>query len=212
MSFFSLTPQLSVSPIVFPFSSTLSSIHLPDLVCRSFLICFCLSDVYLPVCLPVCVFGFFFFFLDRLNLLTQLACTQTHLYELLSLSYHPRSPFLSLSSCLVCSHTPTCTPHTHTRHRQMAHLPDKLPIHALTAPMSTLLPWVVRPRTRPPTPPTPLSPLPPITSRRHAATFPAPWLCSTPTNPPTPPSSLPKWEWPPSPPHLPPQGYTFNRG
>lgn len=181
MSFFSLTPHPSVPPIDFFLSSTLPSFHLPDLVCHSSLLCLCSSDMCLPVCLPVYVFGLFLFiFAACLNLPTQLACTQTHkyIYELLHISLPSPSLSVSLLLSLLHTHTHTqktmCTSHTHTRHRQMVHLPGKLPSHALIAPTSTLLPWAVRLRTRPPTPPTPQSLLPPITSPQHAATFPAP--------------------------------------
>lgn len=98
MSFFSLTPHPSVSPIVFSFSSTLSSFHLP-------------SDVYLPV--RLCGFFFFSGSIESSHSTCMHTNTQTHLYELLhvSLSHHPRSLFLSLS--FTHTHTHMHTTHSH---------------------------------------------------------------------------------------------------
>lgn len=104
--------------------------------------------------------------------------------------------------------TPTFVAYTHTRHRQIVQLSDKHQILALTAATSTLSSWGVNPRI---TGQMPRPPIPPVTRPQHAATFPVPLLCSTPTTPPAPLSWPPKWEWPPLPPHLPPQGYTYNR-
>lgn len=118
MSFFSLTPHLSVSPIVFSFCS--SSFHLPDHVCHSFSVYAC-SDVYLLARLSVCLFGLFFFtlliFLAHLNLPSSLAHkhTQTSIYEFLSLHHHPHSLFLypSFLSLFAYTHTHLHTTHSH---------------------------------------------------------------------------------------------------
>lgn len=199
--------------------SSLSPHHCPSAWSRlSFLLCLRLFWC-LPACTSACVsiWPLHFYFIDFSGSFesSYFTCAQTHTNIYIWIPPSPPSPSLSLSVSLLpvsfCLHTPMCTPHTHTRCRQMAHLPGKLLIHALTPRMSTLLAWVVQARTRPQTPP-PVSPPPPITNHQHVATFPARWLCSTPTNPPTRLNSTPKWEWPPSPPHLPPQGYTYNRG
>lgn len=185
-------PSLSPPPYRPPICLILSVTHPLLRLCPS------------SVRLPVRQFGFF---LGGVLVLIFSLNLHEHKHTYMRM-IHSTALFLS---SLKPTHVHACTSHTHTRHRQMAHLPGKLPIPVLTTPASTPLPWVVKPRTRPPTLPTPLPLQPPITSPQHAVTFPAPWLSSTLSNPQTPPSSPPKWEWQPSPPHLQPQGYIYNR-
>lgn len=195
MSFFLLTlPHPSVSPIYFSlihpaiFQSAWSRLSFHPLSVSACLLFVCLCNLLL-----------FDFWLVLILLIS-------HTHKRICIN-----PFTFLSTSHLFSCYPPFNPRarTHTRRRQMAHLPFKLQISVPTPPMSTRLAWVAR--TRPPTLPTPLAPPPPTTSPQLAAIFPAPWLCSTLTNPATPLRSPPKWEWPPSPHHLLHRGYTYNR-